>query len=151
VSSISIVGLDKAEVLAALYNRARPQGMGFLHYDASNMTVREARLMLNVGDDHSDALRGVGVNRPTHYFDYLKGRVMKVNLGGDSFDSALYNRDNGPDEEAFGPDTEDHSIPGAVSFSLGLPRGEGLEEQLERAQAESANTLTRHISTASRR
>jgi hypothetical protein len=29
-------------------------------------------------------------------FDYLKGRVMKVDLGGDELRTALYNRDNGP-------------------------------------------------------
>lgn len=28
-------------------------------------------------------------------FDYLNGRVMKIDLSGDSFDSWLFNRDNG--------------------------------------------------------
>lgn len=28
------------------------------------------------------------------YFDYLNGRVMKVDLSGDSFDERLYDRDN---------------------------------------------------------
>lgn len=33
----------------------------------------------------------------TPYFDYLKGRVMKVNLARDEVQTALYNRDNGID------------------------------------------------------
>ena len=40
---ISIVGLDKAEVLAALYNAAVPLGLGFLHYDKRPMTAQEAK------------------------------------------------------------------------------------------------------------
>jgi hypothetical protein len=41
--TISIRGIDKAEVLAALYNASRQQGMGFMHArGASSMTVEEA-------------------------------------------------------------------------------------------------------------
>ncbi|GAG30986.1 unnamed protein product, partial [marine sediment metagenome] len=29
------------------------------------------------------------------YFDYLKGRVMKINLSSDELRTALYDRDNG--------------------------------------------------------
>jgi hypothetical protein len=79
---VNIEGLDKASVLAALYNAARPQGMGFLQYDPNNMEEKEARELL---------LKGA-------YFDYLKGRVMKVDLTSDvSFDATWYNRDNGYD------------------------------------------------------
>ena len=84
---MDISQLDKAEVLAALYNRARPQGMGLLHYTPEDMTADEARNLLKEIEE-SD-------NRP--YFDYLHGRVMKVNLGGDDMSTALYNRDNGAD------------------------------------------------------
>jgi hypothetical protein len=76
---IDISGIDKAEVLAALYNASKPQGMGFMHYDSSPMTAEEARELLAGG---------------TH-FDYLKGRVMKINLGGDQLDEWAYDRDNG--------------------------------------------------------
>jgi hypothetical protein len=75
---ISLEGLDKARVLAALYNHSRPQGMGFLHYDPKPMTIDEARL---IGTDH--------------YIDYLKGRVMKVYLREDTLDTFLYDRDVG--------------------------------------------------------
>jgi len=79
---ISIEGLDKAAVLAALYNASRPQGMGFLQYDPTPMTTEDARKLLNAN--------------PQAYFDYLKGRVMKVNLSGDDFSPFAYDRDNGP-------------------------------------------------------
>lgn len=84
--TISIAGLDKAKVLAALYNRAKPQGLGHLHYTPEPMTVEEARVLLteHAGDDDRGA-----------YFDYLIGRVMKVRIGGDELDPRLYDRDNG--------------------------------------------------------
>jgi hypothetical protein len=77
--NIDITGLDKAAVLAALYNRAKPLGMGILHYDPTPMTVEEAR----------------NLNPETKYFDYVKGRVMKVSLKKNEFDPYLYDRDNG--------------------------------------------------------
>lgn len=80
MSEISLAGLDKAAVLAALYNNARPQGMGFLHYDPTPMSIEEAKTILE--SSHG-------------YFDYLKGRVMKVNLTEETLDPWLYDRDNG--------------------------------------------------------
>jgi hypothetical protein len=78
--TISLVGLNKSEVLAALYNASKPQGMGFMRYDQKPMTVEEAEGLLNGG--HTD-------------FDYIKGRVMKVDLSGDELDTWGYDRDNG--------------------------------------------------------
>ena len=79
MSTISLEGLDRAEVLAALYNASRPQGMGFLAYAPEPMGKEEAQELLENGT----------------YFDYLKGRVMKVDLSAHSFDPWLYDRDNG--------------------------------------------------------
>ena len=62
---IDIKELNKADVLAALYNSSKPQGMGFLHYDAKLMSRKEAQKLLDAGQT---------------YFDYLNGRVMKVDL-----------------------------------------------------------------------
>jgi hypothetical protein len=76
---ISLRGLNKAAVLVALYNNARTQGLGLLHYTPEQMTEEQAREIL--------------VNQ--HYFDYLKGRVMKVDLSGNNLDPRLYDRDNG--------------------------------------------------------
>jgi len=76
---IDLTGRDKAEVLAKLYNASQPLGLGLLHYDDKDMTIEEARELL----------------KEQTYFDYLKGRVMKVNLKGDKFSPLAYDRDNG--------------------------------------------------------
>lgn len=56
--------------------------MGFLQFDPKPMSETEAKEWLtNYG------------KRP--YFDYLKGRVMKVEIHGDTLDPRLYDRDNG--------------------------------------------------------
>lgn len=78
---MKIEGLNKAEVLAALYNNAKVQGMGFLQADNKQMTTEEAKTILDESDDK--------------YFDYLKVRVMKIRIAGDEIDTRLYNRDNG--------------------------------------------------------
>jgi hypothetical protein len=67
-------------VLAKLYNVSKPQGMGFLHYDHQDMTIEEAQKILDSG---------------ITYFDYLKGRVMKVDLSDNELDPWLYDRENG--------------------------------------------------------
>jgi len=77
---IDISKLDKAEVLAALYNNSKQQGMGFL-----NPRGREPLTK----DQAAELLK------TTTYFDYLAGRVMKVELRGDTLDPWLYDRDNG--------------------------------------------------------
>lgn len=78
--AIDISKKDKAEVLAALYNASKPLGLGYLHFDPRPMSKEEARQLL----------------AETTYFDYLKGRVMKVRLDGTTLDERLYDRDNGP-------------------------------------------------------
>ena len=76
---MNIKGMDKAAVLAALYNHARTQGLGILHYQPGNMSLEEARNLL----------------KTQSYFDYLKGRVLKIDLSGDELNERLYDRDNG--------------------------------------------------------
>lgn len=80
---IDITGLEKAAVLAALYNAARPQGMGFMQYKPKPMSLEEAKKFLD--------------EQEGGYFDYLFGRVMKLDLKGDlsSIEERLYDRDNG--------------------------------------------------------
>jgi hypothetical protein len=77
---IDISKMDKAEVLAALYNASKQQGRGFFHAWGQKPLRREEAEELLTEDT---------------YFDYLHGRVMKVELKGDSFDPRLYDRDNG--------------------------------------------------------
>lgn len=81
MATINLKGVNKAAVLAALYNASKPQGMGFLHYDPKPMTKKEAKELL----------------KHQTYFDYLQGRVMKVDLGGDTLDTWGYDGDNGDD------------------------------------------------------
>lgn len=77
---INIKGLDKAMVLKVLYDNSKPLGMGFLQYTPDNLLIAEARELL----------------KETTYFDYLRGRVMKINLDSDvEFEEWLYDRDNG--------------------------------------------------------
>lgn len=78
---INIKGINKAEVLAALYNASKIQGMGFLQAKSGQMTTLEAEEIL----------------KTRSYFDYLYGKVMKIDLSGDSFNPWLYDRDNGKD------------------------------------------------------
>ena len=77
---INTQGLDQRAVLAALYNASKPLGLGVLHFTPEDMTLDEAGKLL----EHYN------------YFDYLKGRVMKVDLSNYSeFDEQGYDRDNG--------------------------------------------------------
>ena len=76
---INISGINKAAILAALYNNSRPQGLGFLHFKPDEMTIEQAERLLE----------------QQTYFDYLLGRVMKVDLSGDILRTWLYDRDNG--------------------------------------------------------
>ena len=77
---VNIKGLNKAEVLCALYNASKVQGLGFLQATGEDMTVNEAEQILKQITD----------------FDYLYGKVMKVDLSSDEeFEEWLYDRDNG--------------------------------------------------------
>jgi hypothetical protein len=71
---------NKAEILASLYNSAKPMGMGVLHYTPEDMTIEEAQELLDTGQI---------------YFDYVKGRCMKVNLSTNNIRLSLYDRDTG--------------------------------------------------------
>jgi hypothetical protein len=73
-----IKGKDKSVVLAKLYNASKVQGMGILQSDPSPMTAAYAQALLNEGNQ---------------YFDYLHGKVMKVDLSKDEFCPRLYDRD----------------------------------------------------------
>ena len=78
---INISKMDKIEVFRALYNKAKTQGMGIFQFEPSDMSREEAESIFNQSNDK--------------YFDYVKGRVMKVDLSGDILDTRLYDRDNG--------------------------------------------------------
>ena len=98
-NEIDIRGLDKADVLAALYNASRPQGLGWLHARMAGdvLSHEEAAKLVEEHTRHDKAewRKKCGLPETTIYFDYVYGRVMKVELGGETFNPHLYDRDNG--------------------------------------------------------
>lgn len=68
-TNIDISKLDKAHVLVALFNASKQQGMGFLNRDGARPLTKE---------EAAEAIK----EQP--YFDYFRGRVMKVDLKGDN-------------------------------------------------------------------
>lgn len=82
---IDIKGLNRAEVLAALYNEASPGGaqrMSWMQWQPGNMTVAEAESHLAsiLADD---------------WIDYLGGRALKIKFEGDQLEDRLYDREYG--------------------------------------------------------
>lgn len=75
---MNIKHLKKEYVLAALYNSSKAQGMGIFQADNKAMTPTEAKQILD--------------ESPNKYFDYLKGRVMKIDLSTDEVNFRLYDR-----------------------------------------------------------
>ncbi len=77
---VDIKGLDKARVLKALYDNSHVQGLGFMHaVPDGTVTVERCAEILEKGME----------------FDYLYGRVLKVELSTDEVDERLYDRDCG--------------------------------------------------------
>ena len=77
---VNIKGLDKARVLKSLYDHSHVQGSGFLQAVPDGVVTVE---------------HCAGLLEKQTYFDYLYGRVLKVDLSGDEFDERLYDRDCG--------------------------------------------------------
>ena len=91
MSHINISGLDKAAVLAALWNRANPPlrgSMAMLHYRPSPMSLDEASAII---EDRLSGEYATGLIR----FDYLLGKSFKLDLTEDTVDAWLYDRDHG--------------------------------------------------------
>ncbi len=79
LNEIDISNLDKAKVLQALYKGAKPQGLGYLHYKLGPLKYDDAKRLLE----------------KKRNYDYLSGRVLKIDLSGNTLNTRLYNRDNG--------------------------------------------------------
>lgn len=85
--NVDISGLDKAEVLAALFNASRPQRMGFHHpHCLEDLTVASAQEILE-GEPRFPW--------NPFKFDYVNGRPLKVDLRGDTFDPTSFDENNG--------------------------------------------------------
>ena len=78
-STVSIAGLDKADILRVLFNHAKPVGRGYLHCQDQDMTKEKAAELV-------EAFR---------YFDYVEGRPLKIDLRADELRVDLYDRNQG--------------------------------------------------------
>ena len=88
MSSINIAELDKVECFRRLYNNSKPQGMGLMIAVPEDMSYTEATSIFN--EMYNPKTREA-------YFDYVKGRVMKVGISAQEVRSSyLYDRDLGP-------------------------------------------------------
>lgn len=101
MDSVDISGVDKAQLLAALFNNSQPMGMGWIQAAAGPwaMTAEEAAELIakaREGQRSDDHGRMFGLkSRDRLYFDYLYGRPLKVDIAGDEVDAWGYDRDNG--------------------------------------------------------
>jgi len=77
---MNIKNLNKAEVLAALYNRAIPLERSVYFSRHEPMTPEKAQMLLDLG--HTS-------------FSELEGRALSVDLKKEEVDTRLYNRNNG--------------------------------------------------------
>lgn len=87
MSEINIAGIDKSALLQALHAKSKAQGMSYMH-DKGDLTLQQCQEILS----RCPVIEG----KVFMYFDYLAGRVMKVNISGETLDPYLYDRDNGP-------------------------------------------------------
>ena len=77
--------MTPAEILARLYNRSRPQGLGHFHATVGMMSVEEAQALLEERGENGERTR----------FDWLRGRPVKVDPCEEPLQTRLYDRDNG--------------------------------------------------------
>lgn len=113
---INIKGLDKAEVLLALWKGSHAQGMSFLGMMNGGLTLEKAQDMIHqlqvsafkrsgeapeLTPESNDAyIAKFNAWLKTDpkvqlYFDYVEGHVIKCDISGDEFDERLYDRDCG--------------------------------------------------------
>jgi len=79
---INVAKLDRAEMIAALYNATE----GMFGPPAKLMTKEDAQMVI-------DAIISQGHGR--RYVDYLRGRCLKIDFNKDILDTRLFDRDNG--------------------------------------------------------
>lgn len=89
---VDISGLDKAIVLKALWDGSHAQGFSFVELpDDGNITLEECQKEV---EERAKRCNG------KLFFDYWRGKVLKVSIEGDDFDPYLYDRDCGPGHAA---------------------------------------------------
>lgn len=83
--NINIKGLNKAEVLLALWRGSHSQGISFFGRGEGSFTLEMAEKMVSELTKSNHRL----------YFDYVYGHVIKCDITDDTFDDRLYARDCG--------------------------------------------------------
>lgn len=94
---VDISGLNKAEVLKTLWDNSKSLGMSVLGMSHEFRMWYQLEMIAGGKGDKIPlefAEKGIQSN-PTLHFDYFEGRVIKCDISGDTFDSTLYDRDNG--------------------------------------------------------
>ena len=84
MGKVNIEGLRKDKVLKALYYASHNQGLGFLQA-VPNFSLEDAK----------EEIETLKRNDRELYFDYLHGRVLKVDITNDEFDDYLFDRNCG--------------------------------------------------------
>ena len=124
---VDIKGLDKARVLKALYDHSHPQGFGFLQA-GKTVTLEECAKLL---EEHT-------------YFDYLGGRVLKVDLSSDEFDPRLYDLDCGEGAAQRAVDSI-RDEPKGGEDAAGAADGEKKERSLEERREEVKDAVNKIV------
>jgi hypothetical protein len=73
---INTAGMDEVAVFTALYNAAKPQGMGFHQDDAQDITEEEGAKLYYYATPEGSFLEEAGTLQSM--FDYIGGRLMKL-------------------------------------------------------------------------
>lgn len=97
---VNIAGIDKGDLLAALFNNSCVAGMGWIRASEGPevMTPDQARELIQktLGKEFAhDSARQFGQFNGRLYFDYLFGRPLKADISGDEMAPWGYDRDNG--------------------------------------------------------
>ncbi len=83
VETVDTTGIDRAELLMALFNAASAGGS-------------TAGMIAAMAPQPMDITEATGLLAEGHtYFDYYRGRVMKIDVMADHIQPWLYDRDNG--------------------------------------------------------
>ena len=96
MNEIDVSDINPAELLAGLYNRSfvNPAGMGVFQSKLGDISIEQAQEYLD-GKVESDYVGRPLERNGNRYFDYLMGRVMKVEINGKTLRTSLYDMDLG--------------------------------------------------------
>lgn len=81
---IDVSYLTNAQLLCALVEGKQTQGLGFINHNRKWGMVEALELTKDL------------VNGKSRFFDYVNGVCVKVEIGGDTIDPWLYDRDRYP-------------------------------------------------------